>query len=67
MGDEANKTALTVHFTVDQIEAIDAWIARSRNPEMSREDAVVQIVTGRLGAHGPSTILPDPVTGRDIV
>jgi hypothetical protein len=67
MGDTANETALTVHFTADQIEAIDAWIARSRTPDMPREEAVVQLVTGRLGAHGPSTILPDPITGRDIV
>jgi len=67
MADEANKTTLTVQFTAQQIEAIDAWIARSKNPSMDREEAVVHLVAGRLGTHGPSTILPNPVTGRDIV
>ncbi|UAK25392.1 hypothetical protein [Sphingomonas nostoxanthinifaciens] len=61
------ETVLTVRFTPEQIEAIDAWIARADPPLPSREEAVRQLVSGRLGAHGPSTVLPDFVTGRDIV
>lgn len=59
---------LTVRFTPDQIEAIDAWIARSPDPKPSREEAVRQLIVGRLGADGhQSTVIPGMVTGRDIV
>ena len=66
MDDQADVT-LSVAFTHDQIEAIDAWIARHDEPRPSRDQAVREIVAGRLGAHGPSTMLPGLVTGRDIV
>jgi len=58
---------LQVTFTAPEMAAIDGWIARHADPRPSREEAVRQIVAGRLAAHTPSTILPDEVTGRDIV
>ncbi|WP_294391764.1 hypothetical protein [uncultured Sphingomonas sp.] len=58
---------LTIPFTREQIEAIDHWIARHDDPKPTREDAVRQLVAGRLGAYGPSTIIPQFTTGRDIV
>ena len=69
MSDSHPKTALTIHFGPDQIKAIDAWIARHADPKPSREDAVCQLVIGRLGAEDdhPSTVLPGFTTGRDIV
>ena len=60
-------TTLSVTFTDQQIEAIDAWIARHPAPAPTREAAVRELIAGRLGAHGPSTVLPGLVTGRDIV
>ena len=66
MDDQADVT-LSVAFTRDQIDAIDAWIARHDEPRPGRDQAVREIVAGRLGAHGPSTMLPGLVTGRDIV
>jgi hypothetical protein len=56
-----------VGFSDEQLAAIDAWIARHDAPRPSREEAVRQLVAGRLGAYGPRTILPDEVTGRDVV
>lgn len=69
MSDSPNKTSLTIQFGPDQIKAIDAWIARHDDPKPSREEAVCQLVIGRLGAEDdhPSTILPGFTTGRDIV
>ena len=69
MSDSHPKTALTIHFGPDQIKAIDAWIARHEEPKPSREEAVCQLVIGRLGAEDdrPSTVLPGFATGRDIV
>jgi len=64
---EDDETTLTVSFTVEQIEAIDRWIERSADPKPTREEAVRQLVAGRLGAHGPNTIVPNFTTGRDIV
>jgi len=61
------QVTLQITFTEDQIAAIDAWIGRHAEPRPDRAEAVRQIVTGRLAAHGPSTILPDEVTGRDVV
>jgi len=60
-------TALTVTFTAEQIEAIDNWIARHEDPKPSREEAVRQLVAGRLGAYGPHTVVPNFTTARDIV
>ena len=68
MSDSAIDTTLTIRFTADQIEAIDAWIARSADPKPDREEAVRQLIVGRLGADGhQSTVMPGFVTGRDIV
>jgi hypothetical protein len=61
------ETTLSVTFTAEQIEAIDGWIERHDDPKPSREEAVRQLVAGRLGAHGPHTIVPNFTTGRDIV
>ena len=58
---------VSVTFTDEQIEAIDQWIARHDEPKPSREEAVRQLVSGRLGAHGPHTVVPNFTTGRDIV
>jgi hypothetical protein len=68
MSDSGSETTLTIPFTAEQIEAIDAWIARSAEPKPSREEAVRQLIVGRLGADGhQSTVIPGMVTGRDIV
>jgi len=69
MSESLPKTSLTVEFGPDQIRAIDAWIARHSDPRPTREEAVCQLVIGRLGAEDehPSTVLPSFVTGRDIV
>jgi hypothetical protein len=69
MSDSQPRTLLTVDFGPDQIKAIDAWIARHEDPKPSREEAVCQLVIGRLGAEDdrPSTVLPGFATGRDIV
>ena len=69
MSDSQPRTSLTVDFGPDQIKAIDAWIARHKDPKPSREEAVCQLVIGRLGAADdhPSTVLPGFATGRDIV
>jgi hypothetical protein len=66
MSEQAD-TTLTVVFTTEQIKAIDGWIERHDDPKPSREEAVRQLVAGRLGAHGPSTVVPNFTTGRDIV
>lgn len=69
MSDSAAKTPLTILFGPDQIKAIDAWIERHAEPKPTREEAVCQLVIGRLGAEDdhPSTVLPGFTTGRDIV
>ncbi len=69
MSDSGSQTTLTITFSQTQIEAIDAWIQRHDDPMPSREDAVCQLITGRLGAEEghQSTIMPGFVTGRDIV
>jgi hypothetical protein len=69
MSDSHPTTPLTIYFGPDQIKAIDAWIARHPDPKPTREEAVCQLVIGRLGAEDerPSTVLPGLVTGRDIV
>ena len=63
----AGNETLTVTFTAEQIEAIDAWIARHDDPKPDREDAVRQLVAGRLSAYGPHTVMPNFTTARDIV
>jgi hypothetical protein len=64
---EQAETTVTVTFTAEQMEAIDNWIARHDEPKPSREDAVQQLVAGRLGAYGPHTVVPNFTTARDIV
>jgi hypothetical protein len=64
---ETDDLTLTVTFSREQMDAIDDWIARHEDPRPSREDAVCQLVTGRLGADRPSTMIPQFTTGRDIV
>ena len=64
---EQHSTTLTVTFTAEQIRAIDDWIARHDDPKPDREDAVRQLVAGRLSAYGPHTIVPNFTTARDIV
>jgi hypothetical protein len=63
----AQDLTLTVTFTREQMDAIDDWIARHEEPKPSRENAVCQLIAGRLGADSPSTVLPQFTTGRDIV
>jgi hypothetical protein len=69
MSDSEPKTTLSVTFAPAQISAIDAWIERHPDPKPSREEAVCQLIIGRLGAEEghPSTVVPGFVTGRDIV
>ncbi len=68
MSDSGTATTLTICFTAGQMAAIDAWIARSPDPKPDREEAVRQLIVGRLGADGhQSTVIPGVVTGRDIV
>jgi hypothetical protein len=68
MSDPASPNTLTIAFTTEQMQAIDAWIARAVDPKPTREEAVRQLVAGRLGADGhQSTVIPGFVTGRDIV
>ena len=69
MSESEAKTTLKVAFGPTQIAAIDAWIARHADPKPTREEAVCQLVIGRLGAEDehPSTVLPGFTTGRDIV
>ena len=69
MSESEPKTTLTIAFGPAQIAAIDAWIARHPDPKPTREEAVCQLVIGRLGAEDehPSTVLPGFTTGRDIV
>lgn len=69
MSDSEPKTTLSIAFGPAQIAAIDAWIARHEDPKPTREEAVCQLVIGRLGADDEhhSTVLPGLVTGRDIV
>lgn len=69
MSDSGSETTLTITFSATQIAAIDAWIERHNDPKPTREDAVCQLVTGRLGAEEghQSTVIPGFVTGRDIV
>jgi hypothetical protein len=69
MSESEPTTQLTIAFGSAQIAAIDAWIARHPDPKPTREEAVCQLVIGRLGAEDdyPSTVLPGFTTGRDIV
>jgi hypothetical protein len=69
MSSSDDHTLLEVRFGSAQIAAIDRWIARHSDPKPSREEAVYQLVVGRLGAEDEhrSTMLPGIVTGRDIV
>jgi hypothetical protein len=60
-------TTLNVTFTAEQMVAIDDWITRHEDPKPSREEAVRQLVAGRLSAYGPHTVVPNFTTGRDIV
>lgn len=66
---EQARSGVTLHvtFTDQQLEAIDGWIARHPAPAPTREEAVRELIAGRLGTHSPSTVLPGLVTGRDIV
>ncbi len=64
---EHRETSLTISFTKEQIDAIDRWIDRHEDPKPTREDAVRQLVAGRLSAYGPHTVVPNFTTGRDIV
>jgi hypothetical protein len=69
MSEIAPETVLTIRLEPAEIAAIDAWIARHDDPKPSREDAVRQLVAGRLGVEQghSSTVIPSIVTGRDIV
>ena len=60
-------TSVTVRLQPDQLEALDAWIARHDAPQPSRSEAIRRIIAGTLASDRPSTILPNLVTGRDIV
>jgi hypothetical protein len=67
IGGEAPGTMVGVRLQPDQLALLDAWVARQPDPKPSRPEAVRQILAGALGAHGPSTMIPKIVTGRDIV
>lgn len=56
---------VTVHFSADQLSALDAWIERQPD-QPSRAEAVRHLLAGMLGTAAPSTVLPNMVTGRDI-
>jgi len=67
MEDEKDGVVLEVRIAGPVLKAVDAWIARHDDPKPSRAEAVARLVAGRLGAQAPSTVLPNIVTGRDIV
>jgi hypothetical protein len=51
---------------VNDLTVLDAWI--ERHPEApSRPEAMRQIIRERLGTDPGSTVIPNIVTGRDIV
>ena len=58
---------LTVTLDPHTIAALDAWIARSKEPTLSRDEAVRHVLAAALGHDTPSTTIPGLVTGRDIV
>lgn len=58
---------VSVHFTPEQVAALEAWIDRHGEPRIAIDEAVRQVVAGRLGCERPSTILAGFVTGRDLV
>jgi metal-responsive CopG/Arc/MetJ family transcriptional regulator len=66
MTDRKPAATLVVELDAKLLAALDAWIDRS-DAHPSREEAVRQVLAGRLGSDRPSTILPGFTTGRDIV
>jgi hypothetical protein len=56
-----------VRLQPDLLAALDAWIVRHPEIKLSRPEAIRQILAGTLATRRPSTILPNFVTGRDIV
>ena len=67
MHDDQDALSLTVTFDAQLVGALDAWIARSKEPTLTREEAVGHVLRAALGHDTPSTIIPGIVTGRDIV
>ena len=61
--------AVGIHVKLppDQLAAVDAWIARHPEANISRPEAIRQILAGALATQRPATILPNFTTGRDIV
>lgn len=59
--------SLTVHLDRKLLHALDAWIHRHEPRRMPREEAVRQVLAGRLASDRPSTQLPGFTTGRDLV
>lgn len=68
MSDDASPpTILTVTLDAHCAKALDAWIARSIDPSMDRNEAAGHVLSAALGHGTPSTTIPGLVTGRDIV
>ena len=60
-------TPVQVRLQPELLEAVDAWIARHPEANISRPEAIRQILAGALATQRPATILPNFTTGRDIV
>lgn len=67
MGKTKGGLELTIHLDGKLVRALNAWIRRHEPPHMSKEEAVRQVLAGRLASDHPSTQLPGFATGRDLV
>ena len=66
-GDESGPVTLTVTLSAHVAEALDAWIARSTEPTLTRDEAAGHVLAGARGPDTPGPLIPGLVTGRDIV
>ncbi len=60
-------TPVTIHLTDACIEAVHAWITRSKEPDQTLEEAIAHLLAKGVGADAEQTVIPPLVTGRDIV
>ncbi len=58
---------VSVRLPPELVASVDDWIARFSDPSISRGEAIMHILAGRLGSESPSSVVPKLVTGRDIV
>jgi hypothetical protein len=56
-----------VRLQPEQLDALDAWIERHPEANLTRPEAIKRLLAGALATDRPSTILPNFTTGRDIV